>query len=252
MLRTGEAPTRRTHSRHFLEREEGHQLHIPTVCGVWNNGQNHFLTFYLCADYWSIMDPLQDIPLPRPRMQANLNQALRNSFRARNLPDSPLPPYIAIQNDAPRPNWSCGTIAMCSALHLLLGTSRSHTLPTMYISRDQTLVLHKAFLAWLLTGTPTMIWEIGCLQIDIIPPPSANVGPYTQLSVAATIASPKGEHWRHAHPTQSSEIASNSTPLPRQHTRTHTSEGSVIPHLQVSPPAPLHNPPPTTELGNHR
>jgi hypothetical protein len=103
----------------------------------------------------------------------------------------PLPPYrqlprIAIQHDAPRPNWPCGTIAMCTTLHLLLGNSRPHALPTMYISRDHMLSFHKALLAGRLTRTPPALREIGCLHIDIIPPPTAHVGPYAQLSAAAT------------------------------------------------------------------
>ncbi len=34
MLRTGEASTRWTHPRHFSDRDGGHQIYIPTVCGV--------------------------------------------------------------------------------------------------------------------------------------------------------------------------------------------------------------------------
>ena len=175
LLITGEVPTRWSRAHHFLDRDGGTQTHIPTTCGAWHNGHNHFLTFYLCADYWSLLDPLTDIPCPPSGMQASLNRALRQSFLARNLPIPPLPPYqhlprIAIQQDSPLPNWSCGTIAMCTTLHLLLGDKQPHTLPSSYIPRERMLSLHKALLAWLLTGTPPALWEIGCLHEDIIPP----------------------------------------------------------------------------------
>jgi len=64
MLVTGEVPTPWSHPRHFSDREGGNLTHIPTACGAWYNGQNHFVTFYLCADYWSLMNPLMDIPCP--------------------------------------------------------------------------------------------------------------------------------------------------------------------------------------------
>jgi hypothetical protein len=83
---------------------------------------------------------------------------------------------------------------MCTTLHLLLGHNQPHTLPRAYISREKMLSLHKALLAWLLKGTPSALWEIGCLHQDILPPSIAHTGPYAQLSVAATIESPKGGH----------------------------------------------------------
>jgi hypothetical protein len=226
MLVTGEAPTRWSHPRHFSDREGGTQTHIPTTCGAWYNGHNHFVTFYLCADYWSLIDSLMDIPCSPPRMQANLNKALRQSFLARNLPVPPLPPYrqlprIAIQRDVPRPNWSCGTIAMCTILHLLIGNIQLHTLPRLYISRDRIISPHKILLAWLLTGTPPAMWEIGCLHKDIIPPSMARIGPYAQISVAATIESPKGEHWRPHHPPQIQVATPNSVAPPTQHNGNH-------------------------------
>ncbi len=32
------------------------------------------------------------------------------------------------------------------------------------------LLLHKALLAWLIQGTPPNLWEIECLNKDIVPP----------------------------------------------------------------------------------
>jgi hypothetical protein len=81
---------------------------------------------------------------------------------------------------------------MLITLHLLLGHRRPHELPAYYLSQDRTLLLHKALLTWLITGTPPAIWELGCLTEDIVPPPLAYTGPYHRRSVAATIDTPKG------------------------------------------------------------
>jgi hypothetical protein len=89
VLFTGEAPTRWSRQYYFSNPEGGHQIHIPTSCGVWNNSHNHFVTFYLCADYWSLQEPLTDLTDPPHRMHAKLHRALRESFTARNLPVPP-------------------------------------------------------------------------------------------------------------------------------------------------------------------
>ena len=196
--RTGQAPTRWSHSRHFTDPLGGIQTHIPTACGAWYNGEHHFATFYICAGYWSIIDTRQDFPLPHPGMQECIIRALRKAFRGRNLPVPPLPTYkqaprIAVQHDAPRQHWSCGTIAMLTTLHLLLGRRRPHELPALCLLRENMLLLHKALLAWLIKGKPPRLWEIGCLNEDIAPLPSAHIGPYTLESVAATIDCPNGD-----------------------------------------------------------
>ena len=84
-------------------------------------------------------------------MQHKLYRDLRESFHASNLPVPPLPPYkqlprIAIQNDAPRPLWSCGTIAMCTTLNLLLGNEHPHTMPVNCITRGHIIALQQALL----------------------------------------------------------------------------------------------------------
>ena len=61
---------------------------------------------------------------------------------------------ITIQDDAHFPTWSCGTFAMSTTLHLLLGDKHPHEMPTSCITRGHMLALHKALLNWLLTGTP--------------------------------------------------------------------------------------------------
>jgi hypothetical protein len=52
MLLMGEAPHRWKHQRHFLPRDHsGDPATLPTCCGPWHNGSDHFLTFYLCPEY---------------------------------------------------------------------------------------------------------------------------------------------------------------------------------------------------------
>jgi len=103
----GEVPTRWTRPRHFSDADGAQQLTIPTACGPWHDGAGHFLTPYICNDYWSLMEPLRDLPHPPFGMQSRLHSALSKSFRARNLPVPTLPQYkqtprIAIRQDAPR------------------------------------------------------------------------------------------------------------------------------------------------------
>ncbi len=41
-------------------------LHAPSLCGAWHNGHGHFVVFYLCPDYWTILDPLDKNYTPLP------------------------------------------------------------------------------------------------------------------------------------------------------------------------------------------
>ena len=91
------------------------------------------------------------------------------------------------------------------------------------------LMMHKALLAWLITGTPPELLEIGCLNEDIVPPPSAHIGPYTQQSVAATIDCPHGEYWRPTYPAQTPVEAPNMAALTRQQSQVKISQGNVAP-----------------------
>ncbi len=248
LLRTGHAPTRWSRSRHFTDPSGDIHTRIPTACGAWYNGDQHFVTFYICADYLSIIDPLQDLPLPPPGMQRNLNRALREAFRARNLPVPPLPPYrqaprLALQNDAPCQSWSCGTIAMLTTLHLLLGSRQPHELPALYISRGKMLILHKALLAWLITGAPPELWTIGCLNEDIDPHPLAHIGPYTLQSGAAAIECPHGEYWRPSFPAPSQVETTHLPVITRQQNRERTPQGNVAPLPQGPLPASPQDPP---------
>jgi len=97
-----------TRSHHFLPSGVPTHATIPICRGPWHNRTGHFVTFYMCPKYWSILDPLKDALLESLRMQLKLHKALRESFTYRNLPTLPLPAYrqlprIAIQRDAPGP-----------------------------------------------------------------------------------------------------------------------------------------------------
>ena len=84
--------------------------------------------------------------------------------------------------------------------------------------------------------------------------PSSN-GPRRTIRTtkcSSDIESPKGEHWRHTHPTQIPVEAPNMAALPIQHTGAHTFQGDATPPPRGSPPTPLHDPPHTTHMGNTR
>ncbi len=125
----GEAPTMWTHARHFPPTGEPTHASIPTSCGPWHNCARHFVTFSMCQNYWSIIDPLEDDLSGPPRMQFRLHRSLRESFTSHNLPTPPLPAYrklprIAIQRDAPQAPmvlWQ-----NCDVYHTA-PTSRGHT-----------------------------------------------------------------------------------------------------------------------------
>ncbi len=109
-------------------------------------------------------------------------------------------PRIVVQQDAPRPAWSCGTIAMCTTLHLLLREPQLRELPGQHITRTRMLVLHRALLKWLIAGTSPALWQLGCLHQDIHPPTSAHTDPYPLLSISATTSLTKGQPWRALRP----------------------------------------------------
>ena len=145
-------------------------------------------------------------------MQHKPHRALRESFTSRNLPIPPLPRYrqlprIAIQRDAPRPLWSCGTFAMSTTLHLLLGGLPPHTLPTQFITREHMLTLHKALLEWLIQGRPPNLWQGGCLHRGIHPPPGTYTGPHDCIGIAAANLLPRGKTRLNPCPTHNSPMA---------------------------------------------
>jgi hypothetical protein len=66
ILYLGEAPTRWTRSSHFPSPGvTSPSPGFPTCCGPWHNGEGHFVILFMCADYWTILDPLTDY-MPTP------------------------------------------------------------------------------------------------------------------------------------------------------------------------------------------
>ena len=160
MLLRGTPPTTWT-SRHHFGPTHAHPgpLHAPFLCGVWHNGHKHFVVFYICLDFWTILDPLNDNYTPSYDMITNVASALTITYQQHNEQCPPKPRYrrvqrIAIQNDSPLEPWSCGTIAILTTLHLTLGNTRPDRIPANNITRQQMLNLHQALLQWLIIGTP--------------------------------------------------------------------------------------------------
>jgi len=155
------------------------------------------IIFYHVKDYWSLLQTLRNLPNPLVGMQYKLHTALSKSFRARNFPIYTLPQYRqmprnAVQQDA---SWSCGTIAICTTLHLLLGDRHPHELHGLHITKTDMLTLHRELLEWSIAGTPLSLWQIGCLNQGI-QPTLAHRGSYSLLSVTSTTSLTKGQPWR--------------------------------------------------------
>ena len=150
ILCLGDVPTRWTRSSHFHSPEgDCPPPGVPTCYGPSHNGEGHFVTFFMCADYRSILDPLTDyVPTPTC-IRYKLYKATRESFASRNIPAPALPPFrqlirIATQRDTSLPLWPCGTFAIANTLQLLLAGRPLHSLPANYITRDHILALHIA------------------------------------------------------------------------------------------------------------
>jgi hypothetical protein len=160
MICLGEAPQRWTRSRHVITRAPYEDPSVlPTSCGPWHNGSNHFVTFCRCPDYWTILDPLYPVRNSYPTQETHLHCAITKSYVARGVLSPTLLPYkkmhrIATQDGSPLLPWACGTFAMSTTLHLLLGDNHPHAMLSQSITREHMLALHTAMLKWLLTGTP--------------------------------------------------------------------------------------------------
>jgi hypothetical protein len=112
------------------------------MCGVWHNGANHFVVFYTCPEFWIIIDPLHSVTTPNPSIASSIATSLITTYLHHNFPVSPLPSFRrinhdAIQNDFPQAPWSCGIIAILTALHLPLGHIRPDNINTAGISKRQ-------------------------------------------------------------------------------------------------------------------
>jgi hypothetical protein len=141
----GLPPSTWTSTRHFgpAQRNIG-SLHALSICGAWHNGANHFVVFFLCPKFWTIIDPLHKLNTPTSTMSTIIETALATTFLYHNLPDPLLPPLrrfnrIKIQNNFPLAHQSCGTIAILTTVHLTLGHIRLDNIHTVNISRRQCL-----------------------------------------------------------------------------------------------------------------
>ena len=72
---------------------------------------NHFITIYICNDYWTVSDPLEPTPPrrhPIPTWEAKIHASLRTINNALHLPPPRLPRYrslptpLSIQSDGDR------------------------------------------------------------------------------------------------------------------------------------------------------
>jgi hypothetical protein len=143
------------------------------MCGVWYNGATHFVVFYLCPDYLTIIDPLHSFTTPTQELTNNISTALATTYLHHKMPVTHLPPFckvnrIAIQNDSPLTSWSCGTIAILTTLHLTLGRIRPDNINTGNITKRHIFIFHQALIRWLILGTPPNLWNIDCINKDII------------------------------------------------------------------------------------
>ena len=131
ILLHGLNPSSWTSQRHFgLTKPYLGPLHAPSLCGVWHNGADHFVVFYICSEFWTIIDPLHSFTSPTYSMTNNTLSALATTYLHHNLPVPTLPPFrrvnrIAIQNDFLLVPWSCGTIAILTTIHITKGTYRN-------------------------------------------------------------------------------------------------------------------------------
>jgi len=82
-----EAPQRWTRSRHFSTRASYEELSgLPLCCGPWHNGSNHFVPFYLCPEYCTILDPLNPARDSYPTQETHLHSAITESYVTRGPP----------------------------------------------------------------------------------------------------------------------------------------------------------------------
>ena len=152
----------------------------------------------MCPDYWTIIDPLIDNYIPYQNMITNVARAITATYQHHHEQCPPLPCYrivnrIAIQNDAPIPPWSCGTIAILTLLHLTLGSIRPDLIATNSITRHQMLTLHQAILRWLIIGTPPDLWQLQCFNTTIVQIPPIAIPPnLTRCALLQTPYLPRG------------------------------------------------------------
>ena len=174
ILRKGKAPDKWTKERHFgKNRMFLGPLHAPFICGPWYNGDGHFITFYLCKDYWTLLDPLYEDSSLEEIMHENVSKALSEAYKSDHNTSPLIPMFrkvhkLATQKDHPYRAWSCGTFAMLTCIHLVLGNKKPDEMPENCISRQNMENFHAALLEWLLNGKKPDLWEIGSLNTSVL------------------------------------------------------------------------------------
>jgi hypothetical protein len=157
---TAYPPSSWTSQRHFgPTKPHLGPLRALSLCGVWHNGADHFVVFYMCPEFWTIIDPLRNFTSPTHSMTNHISTAIATIYMHHNPPVPHLPPFhmvnrIATQNDFPLAAWSCGTIAILTTLYLTLGQIRPDIINTDIINRRHILIFHQTLLQWLILGTP--------------------------------------------------------------------------------------------------
>ena len=165
IFKYGKPPNDWNLTRSFNPQTPG-PLHMPYFCGIRHNGTNHFVVYYICPEFWTILDPLlirtsRILTHSRTTTPLGAHSTLRKQRHPPPPPPPPpppLPPYctthrIGIQDDAPLSPWSCGTWAVLTSLHLLLGDYNPSQIPPNALTNQMMLNLHQALLKWLLLGT---------------------------------------------------------------------------------------------------
>ena len=213
----------------------------------------------MCPDFWTIIDPLHSFTSPTHSMTNNISTAIATTYLHHNLPVPPLPPFrrvnrIAIQNDLPLAAWSCGTIAVLTTLHLTLGQIRPDkiNINTDNITRRHILNFHQALLQWLILGTPPDLWNLNCINKDIIRcEPIRFPEAHTRCGLMQSLLLPRGSNTipRNSQTQHTPTLGEHSTrnTAPKRET---TPALPVIPRAKNKPPTSSHhnNPiTPTTE-----
>jgi hypothetical protein len=127
-------------------------LHTTFICEIWHNGADHFLVFYLCVDFLTIIDPLHNFTTPTTTMTNNLATTLATTFLHHNLPALSTPSFrslnrLVIQNDVLHATtWLCGTIAILRTFHLALGQIRRVKIHGDNIRKRHVLTSHQSLL----------------------------------------------------------------------------------------------------------
>jgi len=147
----GEVPRKWSSDKHFSnEKRYIGPLDVRYICGPWYR-HGHFVIFVLCPEYWTILDPLRYESVIDPNVHENVKNVLKQSYELKGIKFPNIPPIkqfkrICFQKDSPLDNWSCGTIAIITTLHLLLGCKRPHDImrcKPKRITRKHILNLHK-------------------------------------------------------------------------------------------------------------